>query len=100
MSLSPEFLSPLKERAKKVVAIGHTLQFDFGGDDKITIDGTGSTNEIIVGERDAECVVTMSLENFESMLSGNLNPITAVMTGKIKIKGDMSIALKLKSLIS
>jgi putative sterol carrier protein len=31
-------------------------------------------------------------------MTGKLNPMTAVMFGKIKIAGDMSIAMKLQSL--
>jgi putative sterol carrier protein len=33
------------------------------------------------------------------MISGELNPTTAFMTGKIKIEGDMSVAMALSQLI-
>jgi putative sterol carrier protein len=39
----------------------------------------------------------MSLANFEKMLGGDLDPTTAFMMGKLKVEGDMSIAMKLSS---
>ena len=41
-----------------------------------------------------------SLENFEEMLAGDLNPTTAFMMGKLKVEGDMSIAMKLSSVVN
>jgi putative sterol carrier protein len=32
-------------------------------------------------------------------LNGDLNPMMAVMTGKVKISGDMSVAMKLQNLL-
>jgi putative sterol carrier protein len=31
--------------------------------------------------------------------TGDLNPMMAVMSGKVKIKGDMGLAMKLQSLL-
>ena len=33
------------------------------------------------------------------LVKGELNPMMAVMTGKVKIKGDMGVAMKLQSLV-
>jgi putative sterol carrier protein len=38
------------------------------------------------------------MENLKAMMTGDLNPMTAFMMGKIKVKGDMSVAMKLQSL--
>ncbi|MBL0023782.1 MAG: SCP2 sterol-binding domain-containing protein [Saprospiraceae bacterium] len=37
--------------------------------------------------------------NLLQLKNGELNPMMAVMSGKIKIKGDMGLAMKLQSLI-
>ena len=42
----------------------------------------------------------MSLENFMLMAEGGLDATSAFMTGKLKIQGDMSIALKLAPILS
>ena len=47
---------------------------------------------------DADCVVRATVETFEKIMRGKQNPATAVMLGKLKIEGDMTLALKLKQL--
>lgn len=45
------------------------------------------------------CTATVSMENVEKMMSGHLNPITALMTGKVKIDGNMASLLIFKDLM-
>ena len=45
-----------------------------------------------------ECTIKISLDNFEKMLGGEMNPMMAFMTGKMKIDGDKGVAMKLASL--
>ncbi|MEP2784146.1 MAG: SCP2 sterol-binding domain-containing protein [Pseudoruegeria sp.] len=47
----------------------------------------------------ADCTITMSEKNFTKLIKGDLNPAIAVMTGKIKIAGDLKLATKLSSLL-
>ncbi len=46
----------------------------------------------------ADCSLKMSLESFEKMLEGSLNPMMAFMSGKMKVDGDKGVAMKLSSL--
>lgn len=39
-------------------------------------------------------------EDLLKMVNGDLNPVTAFMSGKVKIQGDMSLAMKLQGLLS
>lgn len=62
----------------------------------IVVNGDGSvTNENV----DADCTIAATEENFTALLQGDLNPMMAVMTGKVKISGDMSVAMKLQNLL-
>ncbi|HHO56007.1 MAG TPA: SCP2 sterol-binding domain-containing protein [Trueperaceae bacterium] len=44
--------------------------------------------------------ITTSDENFVKLFNGSLNPMTAFMTGKLKIKGDVMLAQRLASLFT
>jgi putative sterol carrier protein len=42
----------------------------------------------------------MEDENFVNLLTGKLNGQTAFLTGKLKIQGDMTLAMKLQSVFN
>lgn len=46
-----------------------------------------------------DCTLTMNTEIFNKVMSGNLKPSAAFMTGKLKIKGNMGLAMKLEKLM-
>ena len=50
------------------------------------------------GTGDADVTITSNAETFEQIASGDLNPTSAYMSGKLKIKGDMGAAMKLQKL--
>ena len=90
--------SGIESKATAAPAFGKKLKFDFG-DNTLFIDGSGDSNVVSESDEDADCVIHATIEDFQSMMSGDLNPMTAVMGGKVKIKGDMGLAMKLQSLI-
>jgi len=90
-------LSSIGEKAKAANPLGNTLKFDFGGQ-QLFIDGTNGSNEINHTDSDADCTVRVSQEDFIKLVQGNLNPMGAVMSGKMKIDGDMRVAMKLQEL--
>ena len=94
-----EIVSGIQAKASAVDALGKTLKFDFGGE-QITIDGTGADNQVSASNPDADCTINLSKEDFHKLVSGNLNPMNAVMSGQVKIDGDMGLAMKLQSLFS
>lgn len=93
-----DILGGISEKAGHADPIGKTLKFDFGGE-YIYIDGTGETNTVSTKNEDADCLIILSKEDFAALVNGDLNPMMAVMGGKVKIKGDMSVAMALQSLI-
>ena len=65
----------------------------------IYLDGKSSPNTVSDEDKDADCTLSMSLETFEQMRSGEVDGTSAFMQGKLKVSGDMSIAMKLQSVM-
>ena len=85
--------------AKNAAPLGSTLKLNFG-DSQIVIDGTANKNSVSSEDGEAACTVDITLEDFNAMLSGDLNPMTAFMGGKMKVSGDMGVAMKLQGFLS
>ena len=81
-------------------------KLDTGGFDasaKFAIEGLGALVIDADGARisDDEADVTLSADadTFQSILTGELNPTSAFMTGKLSVDGDMGVAMKLASVL-
>ena len=88
----------IKKRASQNSAIGDTVKFAIG-ENTIFIDGRGDQNLVSQNDDTASCTLSISPENMTKMMKGDLNPMMATMMGKLKISGDMGLAMKLQSLI-
>lgn len=75
------------------------LKFDCGADGVVVIDGRSMPNTVSNENRDADCTVSITRENLEALLTGQLDPITGFMTGKFTVAGDMSVAMKLQRVV-
>ena len=72
-----DIVAGIQEKADKADPIGNSLKMNIG--EKIVhIDGTGDSNLVSSDDKDADCVVTITEENFKSLVKGDLNPMMAV----------------------
>ncbi|MZR12081.1 sterol carrier protein [Maritimibacter sp. DP07] len=91
-------LSDIVDRMNKSLPdnpLSDTIKFDCGDDGAITVSGT----EARLADEPADCTIRMTEANLVKLLSGKLNPMTAFAMGKIKVSGDMSVAMKLSQLM-
>jgi putative sterol carrier protein len=88
------------EKAKQINA---SYLFHIGINDIWLIDLTKKSNWIKKADNStkAQCSIIISNpKDWEDLTSGNLTPTSGFMQGKIKIKGNMSLAMKLQALLS
>lgn len=80
-------------------SLGSSVKFVMGTD-VVYVDGLASPNTVTNEDKEADCTISMELDDFNSMLDGEMNAMNAFMGGKMKIDGDMSVAMKLSSIFS
>ena len=76
-----------------------TLKFDMGDEGVIVIDAVSTPNTVDNASRDTDCTVGITLENLEAMVAGTLDPVAGFMSGKLKVSGDMSVAMRLQRVL-
>ena len=93
-----EITEKMKERASSKSPFGNTVKFatDQG---VIYIDGNANPPVISNDDKGADCTVKMDFSDFADLIGGKLDGMTAFMTGKLKIEGDMGVAMKLQSIL-
>lgn len=91
----------LNDKADKVKAINSIYEFNITDENCVwTIDLTKASDFVTEGTTgNAKCTVSIKAEDLQSILDKKLNPQMAFMTGKLKVKGDMGLALKLGTIL-
>lgn len=96
----PLIISELGSRLGGNSGLGGTLKFDFGEPGSVLIDGKAVPNTVSDGSgKSADCTITVSLETFEKIFKGELDPTSAFMQGKLRVAGDMGLAMKLGPIV-
>jgi putative sterol carrier protein len=96
-----EFFETLESRVdpSKTAGMNNTYRFDVEGAGSWIVDvNDGKVTVTEDGDAEPDCTIETSQETFEKLASGEANPTTAYMTGKLKVKGDMGAAMKLQKL--
>lgn len=91
-------LETLTQKIRTVVGNDNDMRakVKFDTDEGVVfIDTTQVPNIVANQDHDADCTLEISTKNALKMLEGDLNPMMAYMTGKLKIKGDMGVAMKM-----
>ena len=96
MATLEEITARLKKAVLEQPVVGKTVTLDLKGEGYIHIDGGSVTND----NTPADCTVIVSKDDLLAMTQGELDPTTAFMTGKLKINGDMSVAMALQPLLA
>jgi putative sterol carrier protein len=100
MASAREFFEGLPSRvdASKTAGMNNTYVFEIEGAGTWTVDVRDGQVNVTEGAGEGDCTIATSEENFEKIVSGEQNPTTAYMSGKLKIRGDMGAAMELQKL--
>lgn len=94
-------LATLTQKANEAVSAGgdfkKKVKFDFGDDGKLYIDGANGKADN--SDADADATIKVAWEDFKKLAAGEMDPTMAFMQGKLKVIGDMSVAMQLQSLM-
>ena len=98
-----EINNGLQANPSRTANMNAVYQFDLAGDE-------GGQYHIVIKDGTAEAgpgapdspniTISMAASDFVALREGKLDPTMAFMSGKIKIKGDMGLAMKLQTVLS
>ncbi len=93
---------PGKVNKDKIKGMNAVYQWDITGD-------TGGKWQVILKDDNLtiapgvaaapNITLTLEVQNFMDLVTGKLNGQMAFLTGKLKVQGDMTLAMKLQSII-
>ena len=77
---------------------GKKVKLHFGDEGAILLDG--HANQVTEDDGAADTTLKVSWADWQSMAAGQLDGMTAFMTGKLKVEGDMSNAMQLQGVLA
>lgn len=77
-------------------AVDGSVKFDFTDMGALMLDEDGARLD---DGTEPDCTISASSEVFKALFDGELSPTAAFMTGKIKIAGDMGVAMRMSGLL-
>jgi putative sterol carrier protein len=88
-------LEELTDRIRRATAsdadLENSVKLDLKGEGVIHVEGRSVTNE----DKPADLVVTLAKRDLEALGKGELDPVRAMMTGRMKLS-DMGLAMRLQ----
>ena len=77
---------------------GKRVKLALGDEGTIMLDG--QANQVTEEDGAADTTIKVSWADWQAMADGQLDGMTAFMTGKLKVEGDMSNAMQLQGVLA
>jgi putative sterol carrier protein len=85
----------IRDKVSRGFEIASRIKIDLGADGAIFIDGTASPASVSNSGNGEDVSIVTALDVFEGILNGSQNAQMAFMTGKLKVDGNMAVAMKM-----
>ena len=96
MTTLAEITDRLQRALEGQAGLDKSLKLDLRGDGVVFIEGRSVTND----DQPADCTVSVSKDDLEAMAKGTLDPMGALMRGRMRVAGDMSVAMRLAPMLA
>ena len=92
----------LENKPELAGKINASYKFEVTGDEQSSwiVDLTSAPGVVRESNDDADCTITVSGGDLVDIVVGKLNGQMAFMEGKLKVSGDMALAMKLGTLLA
>ena len=90
-----EITENMRARVGADAGLNKSVKFDFSDDGVVRVDDTQTPAVVDNQDVPTDCTVKVSKDDFEKIAAGDMNAQMAFMQGKLKIDGDMSVAMQL-----
>ena len=77
---------------------GKRVKLDFGDQGAVMLDG--AAHQVSEEDGAADTTIKVGWDDWQAMAAGQLDGMTAFMTGKLKVEGDMSNAMQLQGVLA
>jgi putative sterol carrier protein len=96
-----QFFDDLKANAdsSRATDLTASYRFDIAGAGTWRVDVNAGAVTVTQSGESADCIVATDEQTFLEVVQGEQSPIGAYMTGKIRVEGDMGLALRLRDLV-
>ena len=83
---------------KHIDGLSGSILFDLNKKEYIFLDH--HSGHISFEKKEGDCTIEVSEDDLLDLLTGQLDPLNAYMSGRLQIHGDMSVAMQLQSLLT
>ena len=94
-----EMANRIKSKGDKTAGLNATYQFDASGESWTLKIADGAPTFTPGAAQSPNTTLIASTDDWMNMATGKLNPVTAFMQQRLKVKGDMALAMKLQGLL-